>query len=213
MSRAAAVPSYPVNLIVDGRPCLVVGGGPVAARKVEGLRTCGAEVHVVAPSVSDAVRSQPGVTWEQRPYRPSDLVGRRLVIAATDDADVNASVFADAEAAGVWVNGADDPEHCTFTLPSVLRRGGLMVTVSTGGRSPALAVWLRERLEREVGPEYEVLLDLLAEERDQIRATGRSSEDVDWRRALESDMLVLIRSGDLTRAKERLHTCLSSSSA
>ena len=204
--------AYPVNLIVDGRPCLVVGGGTIAARKVAGLRACGAAVHVVAPAVSDAVRAQPGVTWAERPYAPSDLEGRRLVITATDDASVNAAVFADAEAAGVWVNGADDPAHCSFTLPSVLRRGGLMITVSTGGRSPALAVWLRERLEAEIGPEFEVLLDLLAAERDSIRATGRSSEDVDWRRALDSDMLNLIRSGDVTHAKERLHTCLSSSS-
>ena len=204
--------AYPVNLIVDGRPCLVVGGGAIAARKVAGLRACGASVHVVAPAVSDEVRRQPGVTWDERPYRPTDLDGRRLVIAATDDPSVNAAVYADAEAAGVWVNGADDPAHCSFTLPSVLRRGSLMVTVSTGGRSPALAVWLRERLQREIGPEYEVLLDLLAEERDSIRATGRSSEDVDWRSALDSDMLSLIRSGDVTHAKERLHTCLSSSS-
>jgi len=203
---------YPVNLIVDGRPCLVVGGGAVAARKVAGLRACGAEVHVVAPRVTETVRSAAGVTWEERPYRASDLRGCRLVIAATDDPSVNATVYADAESAGIWVNGADDPEHCSFTLPSVLRRGGLMVTVSTGGRSPALAVWLRERLEEEIGPEYEVLLNLLAEERDQIRAAGRSSEDVDWRTALDSDMLSLIRSGDVTHAKERLHTCLSSSS-
>jgi siroheme synthase-like protein len=208
------VKTYPVNLIVDGRPCLVVGGGTVAARKVAGLRACGAEVHVVAPAVSADVKAQPGVTYDERPYEAADLGGRRLVIAATDDPSVNAAVFRDAEAAGVWVNGADDPEHCSFTLPSVLRRGDdLTLTVSTGGRSPALSVWLRERLQAEIGPEYEVLLDLLAHERDSIRAAGRSSEDVDWRSALDSDMLTLIRSGDVTHAKERLHTCLSSSSA
>lgn len=207
-----SAPPYPVNLVVEGRSCLVVGGGAVAARKVAGLRRCGASVHVVAPSVGREIRSVPGVTWDERPYEAGDLAGRRLVIAATDDPDVNASVFADAEAAEVWVNGADDPAHCTFTLPSVIRRGDLLLTVSTGGRSPALAVWLRERLEAEIGPEYEVLLDLLAAERESIRAAGRSSEDVDWRTALDSDMLGLIRSGDVTHAKERLHSCLSSSS-
>ena len=208
-----AAPPYPVNLIVDGRPCLVVGGGTIAARKVAGLRACGATVHVVAPHISDAIRSQAGVTYDERPYHADDLTGRRLVIAATDEPSVNAAVFEDAEAAGVWVNGADDPEHCSFTLPSVLRRGALLVTVSTGGRSPALAVWLREKLQEEIGPEYEVLLDILAAEREQIRAAGRSSEQVDWRSALDSDMLSLIRSGDVNHAKERLHTCLSSSSA
>ncbi len=203
---------YPVNLVVEGRPCLVVGGGRVAAHKVRGLRRCGAEVHVVAPEVSDEVRAQAGVTWEERPYAAPDLEGRRLVIAATDDPAVNEAVYRDAEAAGVWINGADDPAHCSFTLPSVVRRGDLLLTVSTGGRSPALAVWLREKLEAEIGPEYAVLLDLLAAERESIRASGRSSEQVDWRRALDSDMLGLIRSGDVTHAKERLHTCLSSSS-
>ena len=204
--------AYPVNLLVDGRPCLVVGGGAVAARKVEGLRRCNATVHVVAPTVTDAIRRQPGVTWEERPYTAEDLDGRRLVIAATDDPSVNAAVFADAERAGIWVNGADDPAHCSFTLPSVVRRGDLLLTVSTAGRSPALAVWIREKLEAEIGPEYEALLDLLAAEREAIRAEGRSTEDLDWRSALDSDMLDVIRSGDLTSAKERLHTCLSSSS-
>lgn len=207
-----SVPPYPVNLLVDGRPCLVVGGGAVAARKVAGLRACGAEVHVVAPSVSDAVRTQPGVTWDERPYRRDDLDGRMLAIAATDDPSVNAAVYQDAEAAGIWVNGADDPAHCSFTLPSVVRRGDLQITVSTAGRSPALAVWLRERFQAEIGPEYAVLLDLLAEERESIRAAGRSTEQLDWHSALDSDMLGLIRSGDLTHARERLHTCLSSSS-
>ena len=205
-------PPYPVNLLVDGRDCLVVGGGAVAARKVEGLLRSGARVHVVAPDVADEIRRLPGVSWEERPYRSDDLDGRRLVITATDDPEVNAAVYADSEAAGLWVNGADDPAHCSFTLPSVVRRGDLLLTVSTGGRSPALAVWLRERLEGEIGPEYAVLLDLLADERETIRAAGRSSEDVDWRSALDSDMLGLIRSGDVIHAKERLHTCLSSSS-
>ena len=205
-------PPYPVNLLVEGRSCLVVGGGRVAAHKVRGLRQCGAQVHVVAPEVSAEVRGEPGVTWEERPYRASDLDGRRLVVAATNDSAVNAAVFEDGEAAGVWVNGADDPAHCSFTLPSIVRRGDLLLTVSTSGRSPALSVWLRERLEAEIGPEYEVLLDILAAARESIRAAGRSSEEVDWRSALDSDMLNLIRSGDVTHAKERLHTCLSSSS-
>lgn len=203
--------SYPVNLIVEGRRCLVVGGGDVAARKVAGLLACGAQVKVVAPSVSEEIRRSPGVSWEERPYQRADVDGQRLVITAADDTSVNAAVYRDAEAAGIWVNGADDPAHCSFTLPSVVRRGSLQVTVSTGGRSPALARWLRERLESDIGPEYEVLLDLLSDERQSIRATGRSTEELDWQSALDSDMLALIRSGDVTRAKERLHACLSSS--
>ena len=205
-------PLYPVNLIVAGRPCLVVGGGAVAARKAATLVAAGAAVHVVAPLVSAAVRSLP-VTWDERPYEPSDLDGRWLVITATDDADVNAAVAVDANAARVWVNSADDPANCSFVLPAVVRRGDLQVTVSTGGHSPALATWLNGRFESELGPEYEVLLGVLSAERDAIRASGRSTEGLDWQKALDSGMLDLIRAGDVQRARERLQACLSSSSA
>jgi precorrin-2 dehydrogenase / sirohydrochlorin ferrochelatase len=202
---------YPVNLVLDGRRCLVVGGGKVALRKVEGLLACGGRVTVVAPKVADELRSLP-VEIEERPWRPDDLEGMWLVIAATDDPAVNRAVYDAGQRAGVWVNGADDPANCSFTLPSVVRRGDLQVTVSTGGRSPALATWLRRRLEGEIGPEYAVLLDLLATERDGLKAAGISTEGLDWRSALDSDMLDLIRTGDLAHARERLQTCLSSSS-
>ena len=203
---------YPVNLVLDGRPCLVVGGGRVALRKVEGLLACGGRVTVVAPSIDAELRGLPGVTLVERAWQPGDLDGMWLVIAATDDPAVNGAVYAEGERRGVWVNGADDPANCSFTLPSVVRRGDLQVTVSTGGRSPALATWLRRRLEGEIGPEYAVLLDLLATERDGLKAAGRSTEGLDWQSALDSDMLGLIRNGDLAHARERLQTCLSSSS-
>ena len=204
-------PLYPANLVVDGRRCLVVGGGEVAARKVEGLLACGAEVHVVAERVSEDIRSLP-VTWEERSYTPGEVAGYRLAVAATDSSHTNAAVFGDGEAAGVWVNAADDPANCSFTLPAVVRRGSLMVTVSTSGRSPALAAWLKERLSAELGPEYETLLELLADEREAARAAGRSTEELDWQKALDSDMLELVKNGRLADAKERLQACLSSSS-
>ncbi|MEA2902385.1 MAG: precorrin-2 dehydrogenase [Actinomycetota bacterium] len=203
---------YPVNLVLDGRRCLVVGGGRVAVRKVDGLLACGGRVTVVAPKVTPELWNQDGLTIEERPWRPDDLDGMWLVIAATDDPSVNRAVYDAGQRAGVWVNGADDPANCSFTLPSVVRRGDLQVTVSTGGRSPALATWLRRRLEGEIGPEYAVLLDLLATERDGLKAAGISTEGLDWNSALDSDMLDLIRTGDLTHARERLQTCLSSSS-
>lgn len=203
---------YPVNLVVDGRRCLVVGGGKVARRKAEGLAACGARVTVVAPRLDPGISALAGVTCEARPWAPADLDGAWLVIAATDDPALNRSVFEAGERAGIWVNGADDPANCSFTLPSVVRRGDLQVTVSTGGRSPALSSWLRRRLEADIGPEYEVLLDMLATEREGLKAAGRSTEGLDWQSALDSDMLVLIRNGDLVHARERLLTCLSSSS-
>jgi precorrin-2 dehydrogenase/sirohydrochlorin ferrochelatase len=203
---------YPVNLVLDGRRCLVVGGGKVALRKVEGLVACGGRVTVVAPRINPELAMLSEVMIEQRLWRPEDLDGMWLVIAATDDPAVNRAVYDAGQRAGVWVNGADDPANCSFTLPSVVRRGDLQVTVSTGGRSPALSTWLRRRLEGEIGPEYAVLLDLLATEREGLKAAGVSTEGLDWRSALDSDMLDLIRTGDLAHARERLQTCLSSSS-
>lgn len=204
---------YPVNLVVSGRRCLVVGGGRVAARKAEGLASCGAEVHVVSVRVGPEVRalSGAGVTWEERPYERGELAGYRLAVTATGVPEVDRSVFDDGDAAGVWVNSADDPVNCSFTLPAVVRRGPVVLTVSTGGHSPALASWLKEQLADRIGPEYEILASLLSAERDAVRAAGRSTEDVDWRKALESDMLDLIRSGHVQQAKERLQACLYSS--
>jgi siroheme synthase-like protein len=208
----AAGALYPVNLLVAGRRCLVVGGGPTAAGKVDGLLAAGAVVHVVATEVGEAVRAV-DVTWEQRPYRTGDVDGYWLAVAATDDPEVNRKVREDGDAAGVWVNAADDPANCSFTLPARVRRGDLLVTVSTGGRSPALARWVRRRLEAELGPEYETLLDLLAAERAERQATGTPAAPADWQSALDSGMLDLIREGRLAEAREVLKTCLSSSSA
>jgi len=206
-------PLYPVNLRLAGRSVLVVGGGRVATHKVAELLHCGARVTVVAPRIEAALRDDPRLTCEERAYRAGEAAGHRFVVAATDDPAVNQAVFDDGEAAGVWVNAADDPERCSATLPARLRRGSLLLTVATEGRSPALASWLRGRLEEEVGPEYAVLLDVLAAERDRIRAQGRSTEGLDWKGALGSGMLEEIRAGRIDAAKEVLRACLSSSSA
>lgn len=205
--------NYPVNLVLEGRSCLVVGGGRIAARKVEGLASCGGRVHVVAPRIDAAIKERTGVTWEERPYRSGEVADHHLVITATDRPEVNRAVYEDGERLGVWVNSADDPGSCSFILPSVLRRGDLVVAVSSSGRSPALASWLARRLGLEIGPEYETLLDLLASEREALKASGRTTEGLDWQKALDSDMLDLIRTGQFPEARERLHTCLSSSSA
>jgi precorrin-2 dehydrogenase/sirohydrochlorin ferrochelatase len=207
-------PQYPVNLVVAGRRCLVVGGGPIAARKVGGLLACGALVTVVAPEVTDEIESWAGqgrLGLERRPYRRDEAADYRLVIVATDDRATSETVLADGERAGVWVNAADDPALCSFTLPSVVRRGPLMVTVSTGGHSPAMATWLRRHVESEMGDEYRILLELLSAEREAIKASGRSTEGLDWQKALDSNMLELIRAGHIGRARERLQACLSSS--
>jgi precorrin-2 dehydrogenase / sirohydrochlorin ferrochelatase len=205
-------PLYPVNLRLRGERCLVVGGGEVAAGKVRGLLEANASVTVIAPEVVDAILLLGGVHIERRAYEPGDVNGYRLVITATGDARVNRSVFLEGTAAGVWVNSADDPDNCSFILPARVRQGPLLVTFGTGGHSPALAAWLRKRFTEEFGPEYAVLIDLLAEARDDLLARGLSTESPGWQRALDSGMLDLIREGELAEAKERLQACLSSSS-
>jgi siroheme synthase-like protein len=201
---------YPVNLVVAGRTCVVVGGGAVAVRKVEGLLAAGADVVVIAPEIDARIRAQP-VRLIERSYQHGDLAGAWLAIVATDDPETNRVVHADGDAGRVWINAADDPEACSFTLPAVVRRGPVMVAVSTGGHSPALAAWLKEEVGARLGPEIALLAEWLSEARDELRAAGRSTEDVDWRPALDWDMLELIRTGHTAQARERLQACLSSS--
>ncbi len=209
-----ALSGYPVNLLVAGRRCVVVGGGRIAARKIAALLEAGAVVHVVAPELSPEVRAWQAagaLTADERAFRPDDLDGAWLATTATPDPTVNRAVFDAGEERRIFVNAADDPEHCSFTLMSVVRQGDLVVTIGTGGRSPALATYLKDHVASEMGPEWGVLLDLLSEERERLRAAGTSSETLDWRRALDSGMLDLIRTGRVAQAKELLRACLSSS--
>jgi precorrin-2 dehydrogenase/sirohydrochlorin ferrochelatase len=205
-------PLYPVNLRVAERSCLVVGGGRVAAGKVQGLLDAGAVVDVVAPAFAAELATRDDIGRIERSYRPADLDGRWLVITATDDPTVNAGVAADATGRGLWVNSADDPDNCSFTLPARVRRGDLLIAISTGGRSPAMASWVRRWLDDLIGPEHEILLELLAEVREDLQAAGISTESLDWQSALDSGTLELIRQDHVREAKERLQACLLSSS-
>jgi precorrin-2 dehydrogenase/sirohydrochlorin ferrochelatase len=204
-------PLYPVNLVLAGRPCLVVGGGRVALTKVRGLVEAGAVVTVVAPEIDPAVAALAAFA-ETRPYRPGEAAGYRFIIAATGDPAVNQQVYDDGEAAGVWVNSADDPQRCSAILPARVRQGRLVLTVSTGGHSPAVAAWVRTRLADTYGPEYDRLIGLLAEVRSDVRSRGVGTEQLDWQQALDSGILDLLRADRLDEAKERLRACLSSSS-
>lgn len=206
---------YPVNLLLAGRRCVVVGAGRIAARKIEALVDSGADVHVIAPEAVEQIRAwaEAGrLTWHPRRFEPADLDDAWLATTATADPATNQAVFDAGEARRVFVNSADDPLNCSFTLMSLVRQGDLVVTVGTGGRSPALATFLRNHVRNEMGPEYSVLLDVLSEAREQMRSGGRSSEDADWQAAIDSGMLDLIRRGRVAEAKELLQTCLSSSS-
>jgi siroheme synthase-like protein len=152
---------YMACLDLRGRDCLVVGGGRVATEKVQGLLDCDARVTVVAPELDVELRSLPVAVHERR-FRPSDVVGRFLVVAATNDRSVNASVSAAANERSTPCNVADDPELCSFILPAIVRRDPIVVGVSTGGASPALAQRIRSDVERLLGPEHAALARKLA---------------------------------------------------
>jgi precorrin-2 dehydrogenase len=205
------ISGYPVSLVVAGRRCVVVGAGRIAARKIDALLEAGADVLVVAPEVGAEVRARADagrIGLRERPFTPADLDDAWLATTATGDPAVDHAVFEAGEARRVWVNSADDPANCSFTLTSVVRQGDLVVTIGTGGRSPALAAWLRKRFVEDLGPEYATLLDVLSEAREALRAEGRSTEQADWQSALDSGMLDLIRAGNVEEAKEILRACL-----
>lgn len=201
---------FPVNLRLAGKAVLVVGGGAVAHRKIGQLLDSGAAVTVVAPWIDPRVRALP-VEIEERRYEPGEVAPYMLAITCTDDPDVNKAVHQDGVVAGVWVNSADDPENCEFTLASVVRQGDLQITISTEGRSPALAMWLRKRFEKEFTHEWADLLELLTSMRDEARAELGTSEISGWLEALDAGVPELVAAGDhaAARAILRQHLGLS----
>ena len=189
--------SFPVSLEVAGRPCVVFGSGAVALARAEALLEAGAVVTVIA-----------------RPYEDGDLAGAFLAVAATGDAAETARIFAEAERERVLLNAVDDPAHCHFAVPSVLQRGDLMVTVSTGGRAPGYARRLREELSRVVGPEHGTLVDLIGDVRAELRAHRPPGADFDqwarrWHDALEHDLIGLVQAGRTGEARTLLRAALA----
>jgi siroheme synthase-like protein len=203
---------FPVGLDVRGRRCVVVGGGAVAARRVEGLLACGADVTVVAPRVAPPLQELSGagrIVVHERPYAPGDLADAMLAIAATDVPAVNRQVAAEARAGGVLVNVASDPAEGDFVVLSVVRRGGLEIAISTGGESPALARRVREDLERLLPAEYGDLLPLLADLRRELRGTGLAIPAARWHEAADAEVLAYLREGNRAAAHARLRTRLT----
>ena len=188
---------YPIFLKLSGRTCLVVGGGEVALRKAEALRDAGAAVRVVAPQACGDLLRMKNVAVALRPYETADLAGAALVIAATDDSELNARVAADCAARGLWCNVVDEPDHCAFILPAVMRQGPLVIAVSTGGAGPAVAAKVRRDLEEQFGPAWAEWLAALAETR---RFVQDAVPDIAERRRIflrlaEDDILAAARQG------------------
>jgi siroheme synthase-like protein len=167
----------------------------VAARKARGLLECRALVTVIAREVGTAMAELAPLHIERRAYATGDAAAFRLVITATGIPAVDGAVYADAEAAGVWVNSADDVAHCSLILPSVWRDGAVTIAVSTGGSSPALATWLRGRVTAQCGPGLGELADVLGRARRSLHEAGRSTETVDWVALLDGPLPGLVHDG------------------
>jgi siroheme synthase-like protein len=199
---------YPVFLDVAELPCVVVGGGAVAERKVDGLLDAGADVIVVSPALTErlaTLAAEGRVRHLGRAYRPGDLCGARLAFVATDDRGANDAVAREARALGVWVNAADDPPHCDFVLPAVLARGALVVAVGTGGASPALAAVVRNEIAEHVGEDHGVLLEVAGDVRRTLLARGRAPSAERWRAALaDADVRRLVADGRRDAARAAL---------
>ena len=165
---------FPIMLDLAGRLILVVGGGQIATRRVEGLLRAGARVRVVTIEACEELRTMAEERSELdlhvRPYREDDLAGAALVFSATGDPVLQKEIAASATARGLWVNAADDPEHCSFLMPAILEHGPLTVSVSSGGESPALAVRTRDAIGQHLGPEYIAAAELLAQLRRELPA-------------------------------------------
>jgi len=206
---------FPIVVEMAGRRCLVIGGGVVAERKITGLLEVGAEVTVISPKVTEAIShwsKNNSIQLEGRCYRIGDLAGYPLVFVATADADVNDLVYQEGKSCGAWVNAADDPAHCDFLLPSVLRRGDLLVAVSTGGASPAATRAIREELEGYFTNDYVQMVRLAAEVRQELREQSLSVSAGAWNDALKGEFRRLIRAGRSEQAKQFLLTTLGARS-
>jgi len=167
---------FPINLDVAGRRVLVIGGGKVACRKVKKLRACGAEVTVVSPSFCSGLARLKGIQRIHRGYRKSDLRDVWLVVSAAGPQEVNRRVWKHASEANIPINVVDQPELCTFTVPAILSWGELLITISTGGGSPALSAEIRRSLTELIGPEFGEHLALLTEMRALVKSSGLSLE-------------------------------------
>ncbi len=206
---------YPVMINLQGRNCLVVGGGAVGTRKTMSLLECGAMVDLVSPIATSELENMAvigSINWKKRRFLPSDIADHILVFACTDDADTNNMIFRVCEANNILINAVDDPPNCNFIVPSTLRRGALVITVSTEGSSPLLARQIREDLEQQFSAHYGDYLDLLKESRSLVKSlvSGEDSRRALFKRILELDVLSLLEQGNKEEAKGRIMRCIYS---
>jgi precorrin-2 dehydrogenase/sirohydrochlorin ferrochelatase len=196
---------YPVFLDVRGRKCVVVGGGQVACRKAEGLLECGADVEVISPDLGSGISELAGtgkIKVFRKRFNGEVLQGALIAVAATDDEDINREVAEEARRRGVLVNVVDDAPDSDYITPSCLRRGKIVIAISTSGSSPALARKIRTVLEKDFGEEYAALAGLVEEVRTGLKRNKIKVDSERWQKALDLGlMLELLRKGDREKAR------------
>ncbi len=198
---------YPVFLDIAGKPAVIIGGGQVALRKVEGLLDAGAQVTVISPALHpdlEALVAAGRVRHIAREYSHGDLQGYLLAFVGTDDRSVNAAVAREGKQRGIWVNAVDDPANCDFIMPGIVQRGDIILAVSTSAGSPAMARKLREDLEQFLTEEYALMLDLVAQVRRELSDRGVTVEPDIWNAALDAEVRRLLSQGRRDEAKQRL---------
>jgi len=203
----------PVGLLLEGRPCLVVGGGQTAARKVDGLLAVRASVTVVAPTLCEALHARLGQAlgprWRRGAYEAGDLEGMALVFTATGIPDVDRTVSADAIARGLFVNSADDPANCSFFLTAVVRRDPVLVSISTSGASPGLASFLRRQLDAELETYLGDVAMVLGDVRAELHERNVSTEALDWGSVIGPTLFELVAAGRVDEARRYVHEHLA----
>jgi siroheme synthase-like protein len=204
---------YPLYLDVQGKKCLLVGGGNIALRKVSTLLACGAVVTVVSPRICaglSKLADAGNVTVIHRPYREGDLAGASVAIIATSSRKTNSLAAAEARNSKILVNVVDDPQLSDFIVPSILRRGNLAISISTGGMSPALARKIRTRLQKEFGPEYSKIALLVHQVRAELKKQNIKATGKDWQQAIDLEELEeLVRIGQPAKARAMLLSALA----
>ncbi len=209
MKRKQNPAYYPLFLDLQDKNVVVVGGGRVAERKVKALLNCHAQIRLISPRITPGLKkmvSRGKLKWRSRAFRGGDQRGAFLVFAATDDPEVNRLIAAQTKKTRTLVNVVNLPEASSFLVPAVVRRGGLIIAVSTGGHSPALAKMIRQELGRAFGREFSDFLELMGKVRQAllVRIPIQARRQRILNRLVRSEILDLIRSGHLHRARKRI---------
>ena len=206
--------TLPVNLVIRDKACAVIGGGHIALRKVKRLLDAGGKVTVIAPEICGPLQELDAagrIRWRQKTYSRGDLYGYWLACCAVGDREAAGEAAAEAEERDIFFNSADCPAQGSCIMPAVLRRGDLVISVSTGGNSPAAAKLIKNELDNFINEDCVRFLDRMTEFRKELGQKVPSSREREnfWGKVMDEDVIKLIRSRQFDEAEERIHHAIS----